>query len=139
MQQYGIQSGQAINFRKSRIYFSANARVDKQNDIKNLLEVHSDLSTGKYLGLPSLIGRSKKQVFNFLKERMWNRVKGWSAKCLSKAGKAVLIRNVAQADPTYAMSCFMLPKSLCKELKRIMNIFWWGLSESGSKGIKWLS
>lgn len=101
--------------------------------------MYNDLSTGRYRGLPSLIGRSKKHVFNFLKERMWNKVKGWNEKCFSKAGKVVLIRNVAQAVPTYAMSCFMLPKSLCKELERIMNSFWWGSSGGGDKGIKWLS
>lgn len=70
---------------------------------------------------------------------MWNKLKGWSSKCLSKAGKAVLLRNVAQAVPTYAMSCFMLPKSLCKELERMMNSFWWGSKEGSSRGIKWLS
>lgn len=114
-------------------------RVDKQNVIKQLLHVTNDLSTRRYLGLPSLIGRSKKNVFNSLKHRLWNKLKGWSSKCLSKAGKAVLLRNVAQAVSTYAMSCFMLPKSLCKELGRMMNSFWWGSKEGSNRGIRWLS
>lgn len=78
-------------------------------------------------------------MFNFLKDRLWNKLNGWSVKCLSKAGKAVLLRNVAQAVPSYAMSCFLLPKSLCKELERMMNSFWWGSKEGNRKGIKWLS
>ncbi|WOG84407.1 hypothetical protein DCAR_0103590 [Daucus carota subsp. sativus] len=139
LQKYELCSGQAINFQKSGIYFSANVRVDKQEEIKNMLEVHNDLSSGRYLGLPSLIGRSKKQVFNFLKDRLWRKIQGWSSKCLSKAGKAVLLRNVAQAVPSYAMSCFMLPKSLCKELERMMNSFWWGSKDNERKGIRWLS
>lgn len=139
LQKYEAQSGQTINFQKSGIYFSANVRTDKQEELKNILEVHNDLSGGKYLGLPSLIGRSKKKVFTFLKDRLWNKIQGWSSKCLSKAGKAVLLRNVAQAVPSYAMSCFLVPKSLCIELERMMNSFWWGSKNNGRKGIKWLS
>lgn len=50
-------SGQAINFQKSGIFFSANMHTDKQDEIKNLLGVQNDLSEGQYMGLPSLIGR----------------------------------------------------------------------------------
>lgn len=65
-----MQSGQAINLQKSGIYFSLNVRLDKQEEVKNLLGFYSDLSTWKYLGLPLLIGRSKRTVFNFLKDRL---------------------------------------------------------------------
>lgn len=114
-------------------------RLDKQVELKNLLGIHSDLSRGNYLGLPSLIGRSKKMVFSFLKDRMWSRIQSWSAKCLSKAGKAVLLRTVAQAIPSYAMSCFLLPKSLCSELEKMMNSYWWGSQNNNRKGIRWAS
>lgn len=60
-------------------------------------------------------------------------------KCLSNAGKAVLLRNVAQVVPSFVISCFLLPKSLCKELERTMNSFWWGSKENSRKGIRWLS
>lgn len=89
LRRYEMQSGHAINFQKSGIMFSSNIRVDKQQEIKNLLGVHNDLSEGKYLGLPSLVGKARKKVFQFLKDRMWSKIQGWSAKCLSKAGKAV--------------------------------------------------
>lgn len=65
--------------------------VYKQVEIKNLLHVHHDFSEGRYLGFPSLVERSKEQVFGFLKDSLWNKIQGWSAKCLSKAGKAVLL------------------------------------------------
>lgn len=136
LQMYEMQSGQAINLQKSGIYFSSNVRLDKQVEIKNMPGVHKDLSTGKYLGLPSLIGRSKKTAFNFLKDRLWNKLQGWAAKSLSKAGKDVLLRTVAQTIPSYAMSCFLLPKSLCVELERMMNSYWWGSQENNKKGIK---
>lgn len=139
LQKYELQSGQAINLQKSGIYFSANVRLDKQEEIKELLRIHNESGSGHYLGLPSLIGRSKKMVFNFLKDRIWNKIQRWSVTCLSRAGKAVLLSNVAQAIPSYAMSCFLIPKSLCSELERMMNNFWWGTTNSSRKGIRWLS
>lgn len=139
LNRYEALSGQAINLQKSGIFFSANVRRDKQQEIKDMLGVHNDLSTGHYLGLPSLIGRSKKAVFGFLKERLRKKIQGWSLKCLSRAGRAVLLMNVAQAIPTYVMSCFLLPRSLCQELQHMMNSFWWGSGTNSSKGIRWLS
>lgn len=38
---------------------------------------------------------------------------------LSKAGKEILIKAVAQSIPTCAMSCFDLTKDLCDELSMI--------------------
>ncbi|MCH79948.1 replication protein A 70 kDa dna-binding subunit [Trifolium medium] len=43
--------------------------------------------TGKYLGLPSMIGRNKKSIFHYIKERIWKRVSSWSSKMLSQAGR----------------------------------------------------
>lgn len=37
LQQYEMHSCQAINFQKSGIYFSANVRVDKHQELKNFI------------------------------------------------------------------------------------------------------
>ena len=42
---------------------------------------------------------------------------------LSKAGKEVLIKAVAQAIPTYTMSCFKIPDSLCDDLTSMIKNF----------------
>lgn len=139
LNRYETLSGQAVNYQKSAIFFSSNVRRDKQTEIKNILQVQRDLGSSKYLGLPSLIGKSKKTVFSYLKDKVWEKVNNWNTKLLSRAGKAVLLRNVAQTIPAYTMSCFLLPKSLCQEIERIMNAFWWNSNSSNSKGIKWLS
>lgn len=94
LKSYDVLSSQVVNYQKSGIFFSANVRKDKQQDIKDIFAVQNDLSESNYLGLPSLIGRSKKRVFNFLKERLLQRIQSWCSKLLSKAGKIVLIKKI---------------------------------------------
>lgn len=106
-------SGQSVNYQKSGIYFSANIQRDKQTELSNICGVHNNIEGMNYLGLPSLVGRSKMRVFGYLKDRAAKRVQGWHKKPVSRAGKTVLIKNVAQAIPAYTMSCFLFPKSLC--------------------------
>ena len=82
------------------------------------------MDQSKYLGLPMVIGRSKRQVFNYIKERVMGKIKGWKEKLLSQAGKEVLLKSVILAMPAYAMSCCKLPKSLCYDISGEMARFW---------------
>ena len=49
-----------------------------------------DSSHTKYLGLPSIIGRSKKVVFAEIKEKVSKKLAGWKGKLLSMGGKEIL-------------------------------------------------
>ena len=80
----------------------------------------------KYLGLPSLVGRNKRNIFQQLKERVANKLSRWKEKFLSMASREVLIKAVVQAIPTHTTSCFLLLESLCNELNSIVSKFWWG-------------
>jgi hypothetical protein len=71
------------------------------------------------------LGASKSKEFEYLKERIWQRIQGWKERLLSKAGKEIMIKAVAQAIPTYAMSCFDLTKSLCDEISSMICRYWW--------------
>lgn len=57
---------------------------------------------------------------------------------MSKAGKEILIKAVAQATPTYSISCFKLPDSLCEDLTSLIRNFWWGQRQEEKKMV-WLS
>jgi hypothetical protein len=85
-----------------------------------------------------MIGRKKKDVFAYIKDRIWKRINSWRGRSLSRAGKEVMIKSVLQAIPSYVMSDYLIPKSTIKEIERMMNSFWWG-GGANNKGIKWLA
>lgn len=82
------------------------------HELKQLLHVKAMEGYEKYLGLPTIVGKSKTQIFGFVKDRVWKKLKGWKEKTFSRAGREVLIKAVAQAIPSYVMSCYMLPNGL---------------------------
>ena len=79
------------------------------------------------MGLSSLVGRNKKNTFMEVKaklaKKLAKKLAGWKEKLLSKAGKEVLIKVVAEAIPTYTMSCFKIPDSLCDEMTNLIRNF----------------
>lgn len=131
-------SSQVVNFDKSRIFFSANVRSSDKNDVCAILGVNPDVNKEWYLSFPSVVGRNKQHAFRDLKEKVLKRVSGWSFRMLPVGGREVLIKVVLQAIPFYAMSCFLLPSSFCKELKSVIARFLWQKSAK-RKRLHWCS
>jgi hypothetical protein len=137
LQLYEMCSGQTINFEKSSIMFSNNTSVARRSHVLGELNIRAEARTEKYLGLPVYVGRSRKETFVYLKEKIWKKIKGWKEKMLSKAGKDILKKACAQAIPMFAMSCFDLTKSLCEEISRMICRYWWAQEENENK-MHWL-
>ncbi|WJX25744.1 hypothetical protein P8452_14757 [Trifolium repens] len=136
---YEAASGQSISLPKSEVYYSRNVSGALKQSITTILGVHAILGTGKYLGLPSMIGRNRTAVFAYIKDRVWQKINSWSSKCLSKAGREVMIKSVLQVIPSYVMSIFLLPASIINGIETMMNSFWWGCGGSTNRGIHWMS
>ncbi|PNX93720.1 ribonuclease H, partial [Trifolium pratense] len=84
---YAEASGQEINMNKSEVFFSRNTSRPAQEDLSRITGIHHVLGTGTYLGLPSMVGRSKKETFTYIKDCVWKRINSWRGRPLSKAGK----------------------------------------------------
>lgn len=95
-------------------------------------------SYSNYLELPVVFGRSKKEVFSLVIDKVWKKVKGWNESFLSRACKEVLIKAVARAIPTYIMSSYRIPDSVCNEIEMMLSKFWWG-AKIGERKIHWMS
>jgi hypothetical protein len=138
LHQYERGTGQLINAAKCSIMFNPKGNVAEQEGVANIMQVQVTGFEAKYLGLPTARGRQKKGKFQSIKERSSKRLTDYSEKCMSAAAKEVLIKSVAQALPTYIMSVFQLPLTLCDELTGMIREFWWG-TEKGKKKMAWLA
>lgn len=132
-------SGQKINRHKSSVFFSRNVKMECKNEILEALNFPEADETTHYLGLPNFIGRRKSALLGYLKERVKDRVQAWDGKILTKAGKEILLKTVAQAIPNYAMSVFLLPLDMCKEMEKLMCKFWWRTNTKKNRSIHWMS
>lgn len=83
------------------------------------------------LGLTNTMGRNKSAIFGYLKQQIQKRVQGWDKNFLSRGGKEILLKVVAQALTNYAMSVFLLSMQLCTDMKRIMCKYWWKNKQNG--------
>ncbi|KAL0331115.1 UNVERIFIED_CONTAM: putative mitochondrial protein [Sesamum angustifolium] len=134
---YRRASGQEINFHKSSVAFSRNTPEALSIGLASVLNIRKENKMELYLGLPSRVVRSKRELFSMIRDRIWKRITGWNDKFLSQAGKEVLIKSVVQAIPSYAMSCFKLPVTLMTEIQGMISNFWW--HNRGQRKIHWLS
>ncbi|XP_048499407.1 putative ribonuclease H protein At1g65750 isoform X2 [Beta vulgaris subsp. vulgaris] len=135
---YELASGQKINYDKSEVSFSRGVSIEQREELKNILNMRQVDRHEKYLGIPSISGRSKKAVFDSLMDRIWKKLQGWKEKLLSRAGKEVLLKSVIQAIPTYLMGVYKLPISVIQKIHSAMARFWWGSSNTQRK-IHWKS
>jgi hypothetical protein len=138
LDKYEACSGQVINKDKSSILFSKNTKEWQKREVMDIMHIPTEGLKGRYLGMPSYIGKAKTRTFQYIKEKVWKKIQGWKEKLLSKAGKEILIKAAAQAIPVYTMSCFDLTKSLCDDLSSMICRFWWSQMDKANK-IHWTS
>jgi hypothetical protein len=91
LDKYCRWSRQLVNASKSSIRFSENTNPSIIDSISSIINYSSNPSTSLYLGLPILMGNSKKRAFNGIIETIHSRIEGWRAKTLSQAGRLILI------------------------------------------------
>ena len=77
-------------------------------------------------------------TFKGLQERITKRVMGWKKKTISKVGREVLIKTVAQTMPTYSMSIFKFPKKVCDAINSVLTKYWWEQTRNEKK-IHWIN
>lgn len=92
---YAAASGQLFNFEKSSLVFSGSIPKDRAEAIKNIFQLNVVSRHGKYLGLPSMVGRKKTSFFNEVKLKVVSKIASWQHRLFSSGGKEVLIKAVA--------------------------------------------
>uniref|UniRef100_A0A803PAI5 Reverse transcriptase domain-containing protein n=1 Tax=Cannabis sativa TaxID=3483 RepID=A0A803PAI5_CANSA len=95
----------------------------------------------KYLGVPICAKRISSAECKLLVEKMMDRIKTWSSRNLSFAGRVVLINSVLMAIHSYWCQVMLLPKKIVSEIESICRSFLWNgqYTLTGVPAVAWAS
>ena len=119
-------SGQKVNMTKSKVFFSPNVGQENRDSFCNILGFRSTPNLGKYLGFPIQHKGSSSRDFDFVLERVHNKLQGWKANLLSMAGRLTFTKVVLFAIPSYTMQRCILPSRIHTSLDKVCRNFLWG-------------
>ena len=125
--------GQTISEAMSRVYFSPNVDDATKEAFCDVLGFVSTLNLGKYLGIPIKHLGSSSQDYNFVLDRVKQKLAGWKANLLSMAGRNVLIQVSLATISTYVMQCAHLPGKILDGLDSVNRNFLCCSSEAARK------
>lgn len=125
--------GQKINPHKSAITFSAKTPAAIRTRVKETMAISIEGGIGKYLGLSEQFGRRKRDIFASILDRIRQKAHSWTSRYLSAARNQIMLKSVLSTMPCYAMSCFKLPASLCKQIQSLLTRFWWDANPDKKK------
>jgi hypothetical protein len=95
----------------------------------------------KYLGLPLSSSRLKKSDFQFLIDKISNKLSGWNGKNLSMAGRLTLVKSVITSQAIYLLSALRAPKEILNLIdSRRKKFLWAGCAQitGGKCKVNWL-
>ena len=132
-------ASQKVNLRKSKILFSPNVSRRRKRFICRKMGMTSTNNLGRYLGFPLLTQGRPGDAYNFIVERVQNKLASWRTKLLSRDGKLVLVKSVATPITEYFMQCQALPSKVCEAMDKTISDFLWGSTEEKRKMhmVKW--
>lgn len=81
---------------------------------------------GVYLGMSIMHNRVTVDSFNFVVNKIRQKIFSWQVKKLSMAGQIKLVRLVILAILNYFMYTVRIPISVCHKIERIARNFIWG-------------
>ena len=116
-----------VNLRKSKVFFSPNVDLDQRSELSEVLGFSSTPNLGKYLGFPLTHSGATSQDFNFVIERVQNKLQGWKSKLLSMAGRVVLSQAIISATPAYVIKDAFCVKEFLVALTKLIEILCGGL------------
>jgi hypothetical protein len=70
LEKYETTSGQKLNKEKTSLFFSRNTSAAKKEEITQCSGLKATEKYEKYLGLPTLVGRSRMKAFKGIKDKV---------------------------------------------------------------------
>ena len=117
---YGLSSNHLKSF-----FYKAGSDQGYEDSIRNIFQFQKGDLPVKYLGIPLITTRLTAPDCQPLIDSMMNRIKSWTVKPLSYAGRLQLIKSVFSSMHIYWSSVLMLPKTVISRIEQIMRDFLW--------------
>ncbi|XP_021866848.2 uncharacterized protein [Spinacia oleracea] len=130
--QFSRASGLEANLHKSEVYL-AGVNDQMGDQLVSLLGIAKGTFPIRYLGVPLTTRKLSYNECKPLIEKTVTRIKGWSARFLSYAGRLQLIKSVLFGVQLYWCQIFVMPKKIMKEIQRLCRSFLWTCNKVGSK------
>lgn len=126
-----------MNKEKSSIFFSLNTSASTRHILKNLLGITVEAFSERYLSLPTAVVRITSGSFDHIGERIRGKLGDGFEKLVSCAGREIRLKSVAQAIPTFSMSCFQMTKKVNNGISSSMACYWWS-SSIDRRSLHWI-
>ncbi|XP_021729774.1 uncharacterized protein LOC110696729 [Chenopodium quinoa] len=128
---FGKASGQHLNLQKSAIKFSPGLGNEEK------LVVPETDNIGIHLGAPIDIQGKKSPHFQFLVDRVSEKIMSWASLHLSQSAKLILINTILVSMSAHVMKCLKVPQSIANNIDALITRFWW--AKNGNKSLHWVS
>ncbi|XP_074358745.1 uncharacterized protein LOC141698038 [Apium graveolens] len=136
---YERATGQQVNKSKSAVFYSTNVLQYNREPVGQILQMQEANEHSTYLGLPNIIGKNKSALLGYLKDKVNAKIRTWNGNFISRSGKEILVKHVAQTLPTYAMNVFLLPLEITRNIEQCLANFWWNSGKANSSSLHWMS
>ena len=83
--------------------------------------------------------RALSKDFAYLEDKIAAKLSGWRSKCLSWAGRRMLINSVALSILIYTMSSFPIPNKVCDKMDGLARRFWLNPNKQKGRFLAWKS
>ncbi|KAL9679552.1 hypothetical protein QQ045_017417 [Rhodiola kirilowii] len=127
-------SGLIISNDKSAVYFGG-CSESEEILLPSLACCKRGTLPFTYLGVPLQGKQLKVADFSVIIDKMMSKIKAWSSRFLSYAGRLVLVKHVLSSIGSYWMRVLTFPKGVIKKITAIWRSFLWSGKASGKKNL----
>jgi hypothetical protein len=125
---FGEVSGLMTNFQKSMIVPICCQGLPLDDILSCFLARRATFPI-RYLGLPLTPTRLRKGHFQFLVDKVLNKLSSWNGRNFSVAGRLTLVKTVLISQPIYLLTALNAPKATISILDSKRRQFLWAGSE----------
>ncbi|GJY44922.1 RNA-directed DNA polymerase, eukaryota, reverse transcriptase zinc-binding domain protein [Tanacetum coccineum] len=130
--EFGKVAALIPNYNKSTIIFGS-LDDDEKKDMLEVMPFKVENLLIRYLGVPLTSKRLRAKECKSLIDKVESKVSSWKNKCLSYAGRLMLVASVLETIHVYWAFVFLLPIGIIEDINKLLKNFLWQQTD-GTKG-----